>query len=299
MDRADRRGRLAGAALPAARRGVGIARTPPATRSGPGDADGQGGRSADGDPGGGQRGDRDRRRRRPLRRAVPDPGHPDARARRLRAAPELLRSHPVARALGHRPDAAQSVAGRRLPGHPRSPAELPPGHRRLRRRCDLREPRADQDRSRRRGTVLSPLDLYVVRRPPSPKHFLSQRVRQAYDDLAIPPRMAAWLGVVPGLALCAFRDSWRPPPMAAAGLVVLAEVGRRRAGGRRFFPAAASLFAPLWVLERGVCSWLAVRERLVRGGAAYGGGTVPRAASSMRRLRRRFANRTGLAERNG
>jgi hypothetical protein len=149
------------------------------------------------------------------------------------------------------------------------------------------------------GTVLSPLDLYVARRPPSPKHFLSQRVRQAYDDLAIPPRMAAWLGVVPGLSLCAFRERWRPPAIAAAGLVVLAEVGRRRAGGRRFFPAAASLFAPLWVLERGVCSWLAVRERLVRGGAAYGGGRVPRAASSMRRLRRRFANGTGLAEGNG
>jgi hypothetical protein len=147
--------------------------------------------------------------------------------------------------------------------------------------------------------VLSPLDLYVARRPPSTRHFLSQRVRQAYDDLAIPPRMAAWLAVVPGLALAARRRSWRPPALGAAGLVGLAEVGRRRAGGKRVFPAAASLFAPLWVLERGVCSWLAVRRRLAHGGIPYAGGVVPRAASSMRRLRRRFALQEGLGQRDG
>jgi hypothetical protein len=148
------------------------------------------------------------------------------------------------------------------------------------------------------GTVLSPPDLYVARRPPSSKHFLSQRVRQAYDDFAIPARMAAGLAVVPGLALAALRRRWRPPAVAAVGLVGLAEIGRRRSGGRRIFPAIASLFAPLWVLERGVCSWLAVRERLTRGGIPYGDGVVPRAASSMRRLRRRFAERDGLPDGN-
>jgi hypothetical protein len=149
------------------------------------------------------------------------------------------------------------------------------------------------------GTVLSPLDLYVARRPPSAQHFVSQRVRQAYDDFAIPARMAASLAVVPGLVVALLARRWRPPAAAAVGLIALAEAGRRRAGGRRFFPAAASLFAPVWVLERGICSWLAVRERILRGGVSYGGGVVPRAASSMRRLRRRFAHRDGLAERNG
>jgi hypothetical protein len=139
------------------------------------------------------------------------------------------------------------------------------------------------------GTVLSPLDLYVARRPPSTEHFLSQRVRQAYDDFAIPPRMATWLAVVPALAIALARRNWRGPLAAAAGSVALAELGRRRADGRRHFPASASLFAPLWIVERAVCSWLAVRERLGRGGVPYGGGVVPRAASSMRRLRRRFA----------
>jgi hypothetical protein len=149
------------------------------------------------------------------------------------------------------------------------------------------------------GTVISPLDLYVARRPPSAHHFLSQRVRQAYDDFAIPGRMAASLAVVPGLVAAGLSRRWRPPTVAAVGLIALAECGRRRAGGRRFFPAVAPAVAPLWVLERGICSWLAVRERVLRGGVRYGGGVVPRAASSKRRLRRRFAHRDGLSDRDG
>jgi hypothetical protein len=140
------------------------------------------------------------------------------------------------------------------------------------------------------GTVLSPLDLYVARRPPSTEQFLSQRERQAYDDFAIPPRMATWLAVLPSLAVALSRGRRRESAAAAAVVIALAELGRRRAGGRRVFPASASLLAPLWVLERAACSWLAVRDRLTRGGVPYGDGVVPRAASSMRRLRARFAN---------
>jgi hypothetical protein len=139
------------------------------------------------------------------------------------------------------------------------------------------------------GEVISPLDLYVARRPPTTQHFLSQRVRQAYDDFALPPRMAAWLSVLPGLTLALARGRRREAAIAAAGLVALAELGRRRAGGRRHFPASAPVLAPFWVLERGVCSWLALRDRAVRGGVPYGAGVVPRAASSTRRLRKRFA----------
>jgi hypothetical protein len=139
------------------------------------------------------------------------------------------------------------------------------------------------------GAVISPLDLYVPRRPPSTEHFLSQRVRQAYDDFAIPPRMATSLAVVPALGYAIGRRRWRAPAIAAAGLIGLAELGRRRAGGRDRFPASSSAFAPLWMLERGLCSWLALRERIAHGGVRYGDAVVPRAASSMRRLRRRVA----------
>ncbi|HKH22886.1 MAG TPA: glycosyltransferase family 2 protein [Solirubrobacterales bacterium] len=139
------------------------------------------------------------------------------------------------------------------------------------------------------GRVISPLDLYVARRPPSTQQFLSQRKRQAYDDFAIPPRMAAWLAVVPALGLGLARRRWRAPAIAAGALIALAERGRRRAGGRAHFTPDTPAFAPLWVLERGICSWLALRDRLSRGGIPYGDAVVPRAASSMRRLRRRFA----------
>jgi hypothetical protein len=111
--------------------------------------------------------------------------------------------------------------------------------------------------------------------------------------------MAAWLAVVPVLGVSAIRRRPLLPAVAATGLIALAEVGRRRAGGRRVFPAAASLLAPLWVLERGICSWLALRERLLRGGIRYSGRVVPRAASSPARLRRRFARRAELREGNG
>jgi hypothetical protein len=149
------------------------------------------------------------------------------------------------------------------------------------------------------GRVLSPLDLYVARRPPSAEHFLSQRVRQAYDDLAIPPRMAVWLTVLPALGVAAMRRRRLEPAVATAATIALAELGRRRAGGRRYFPAGASVLAPLWVLERAVCSWLAVRERVTHGGITYGGRVIPRAASSMRRLRRRFGAGAAADERYG
>jgi hypothetical protein len=148
------------------------------------------------------------------------------------------------------------------------------------------------------GTVLSPLDLYVARRPPSAEHFASQRVRQAYDDFAIPARMATWLAVLPGLA-AAGRRSARGPALAAAVSIALAELGRRRAGGRGYFPAGASLLAPVWILERGISSWLALRERIRHGGIPYGDSVVPRAASSMRSLRARFAGRDAAVDGDG
>jgi hypothetical protein len=138
------------------------------------------------------------------------------------------------------------------------------------------------------GSVVSPLDLYVARVPPSAGHFWGQRTRQAYDDFALPLRMALWLAVVPLLLLSAIGR--RPaPPLAAAGLAVAAaERGRRRAGGGAVFPATSSLLAPVWVLERGICAWLAVRQRLRFGGVRYGDSVIAVAAHSERQLRGRF-----------
>jgi hypothetical protein len=137
------------------------------------------------------------------------------------------------------------------------------------------------------GRVVTPLDCYVRRLPCSTGHFWSQRVRQAYDDLAQPHRLVVALSVVPVTVRWALRRQWLRMAAAAGTAAVVAEAGRRRAGGSGVFPPSASLFAPLWLAERGVCSWMAVANRLFRGGCPYHGTVIRRAASPVRRLRRR------------
>ncbi|MEA2313628.1 MAG: hypothetical protein QOI03_320 [Solirubrobacteraceae bacterium] len=141
------------------------------------------------------------------------------------------------------------------------------------------------------GTTLSPLDLYVRRLPPTTSHFWGQRTRQAYDDFALPARMACWLALLPLLVLALLRGRLAPAAWSAAGFGVLAEHGRRRSGGSGIFPATASMLAPLWALERGVCSWLAVVQRLRFGGVKYGNSVIPTAAHSKAHIRRVHARR--------
>jgi Glycosyl transferase family 21 len=139
------------------------------------------------------------------------------------------------------------------------------------------------------GRVSTPLDLFVRRLPCRARHFWSQRVRQAYDDLALPARFLAFLAIVPGLLALAPRAGLRGPAALAAASVLLAEAGRRRGGGRRAFGPTAALWAPAWVAERAVCTWLALGTRLVRGGVPYAGTVLRRAATPEAELRRRRA----------
>ena len=139
------------------------------------------------------------------------------------------------------------------------------------------------------GVESVPLGLYVRRLPPTTEHFWSQRVRQAYDEFARPHRLAIWLGVLPSVAVAAFVGGWIAVGSIAALTTVAAEAGRRRAGGRQVFPARASLCAPLWVLERGVCAWLALGAHLLLGGIPYRGRIVSRAATPMRQIEARLS----------
>ncbi len=137
------------------------------------------------------------------------------------------------------------------------------------------------------GTEVAPLDLYVRRVPPTTRHFWSQRVRQAYDELARPARLVSELAVAPCLAALVAARRWRTAIAVLLGApIALAAVGRARGSGRRVFGRDAVLLAPAWVLERAITSWLAVYERVRFGGVRYGGQTIPIAAHSMRSLRR-------------
>lgn len=143
------------------------------------------------------------------------------------------------------------------------------------------------------GTVITPLDLYVARRAPSAAHFLSQRVRQAYDDFAIPLRLGAFLAIGPAAIELLRRGKGRHLTLAALATIGLAELGRRRANGAERFPPSGALLAPAWVGERSLCAWLALGSKL-RGGVPYGDRRLPHSAGSMRRLRRRY--RSGSPE---
>ena len=147
------------------------------------------------------------------------------------------------------------------------------------------------------GRVATPLDLYVARRPPSTAHFLSQRVRQAYDDFAIPARIGAFLALAP-LAAHLIAPRARPSPGSSvrSPRSLIAEIGRRRAGGAARFPPSGSLLAPAWVAERSLCSWLALAAKL-RGGVLYGERPPPplgdpAASTAPPLLRRSSAGRT-------
>jgi hypothetical protein len=136
------------------------------------------------------------------------------------------------------------------------------------------------------GVVHTPLDLYVARRPPSSAHFLSQRVRQAYDDFAIPARMGAWLSILPLVAWLLARRRGGLLAAGAVASVAVAELGRRRANGREHFPLGSSLLAPAWLSERALCSWLAVGAK-IRGGVRYGEVRLPLAGNSVASLSER------------
>lgn len=128
-----------------------------------------------------------------------------------------------------------------------------------------------------------PLDLFVVRRPPSFAHFRHQRVRQAYDEWACPLRLATALAILPGVVVL-ISYSPRLLALAAAASCAVAELGRRHAGGVSVFPPSSALWAPLWLLERSITSWLAL-VAFLEGGVRYRGKRLRRSATSLRRLR--------------
>jgi hypothetical protein len=136
------------------------------------------------------------------------------------------------------------------------------------------------------GVVLDLPGCFVRRHPPTAAHFVRQRVRQAYDEFARPTRMAAFLAVLPTVGWLVARRRVGALGVLAAATVATAEAGRRRAGGRSRFPFSGALLAPVWVVERAVCSWLALVRRLT-GGCPYAGVRFVRAATPVRELRLR------------
>jgi hypothetical protein len=137
------------------------------------------------------------------------------------------------------------------------------------------------------GRFASLDSLFVRRVPPKTMHFWNQRIRQAYDEFARPYRLLAALSVAPGLlALVVSGRALTALALWTAVPIVVAELGRRRSAGRQVFPLSASLCAPLWVVERATCAWLAIASRVIVGGIRYNGRILATAAHSSRALAR-------------
>jgi hypothetical protein len=144
------------------------------------------------------------------------------------------------------------------------------------------------------GRVVNAPDLFVARIPPTTARFWEQRPRQAYDDWAQPLKLAAFLCAAPATLVAARR---RPSILLGAGAlaILVANVGRLRDGGAAVFDRRSTAFAPLWLLERSLLSWVALVRRLSGRGCRYAGGVIDRAATRRWRLRRRF-RATNLAD---
>ena len=132
----------------------------------------------------------------------------------------------------------------------------------------------------RSGVIGRARGLYVGRRPPTTRHFLSQRIRQAYDDFAQPARLAVEAALLPAVVLaCRAAGNGRALAMIALPAIATAEAGRRRAGGKAVFPPTSPMWAPCWLAERAICVWLAIGYRLT-GGIRYGDGRIWDATTS-------------------
>lgn len=148
------------------------------------------------------------------------------------------------------------------------------------------------------GREAAPLDLFVVRRPPSATHFVSQRVRQAYDEWARPVRFAAQLALLPAGILAV---SYGPGFLLAAAAcgIGATEIGRRRGKGRTVFPSSSALWAPVWLAERSVTSWMALSTRLLFGGVRYRATRLKNAATPSRILEENEQKRRSALLENG
>ena len=129
------------------------------------------------------------------------------------------------------------------------------------------------------GTQCTARDVFVRRLPPSTAHFWSQRVRQAYDEFARPIRMLAALCIVPFFVYAATTGQYWPAAAIALLAMATAGIGWLRQGAFRYFSPLSVLCAPFWVVERGLCAWLALYTRVRHGGVRYAGTVVRRAAS--------------------
>ncbi|HEV2718590.1 MAG TPA: hypothetical protein VG323_01125 [Thermoanaerobaculia bacterium] len=114
------------------------------------------------------------------------------------------------------------------------------------------------------AAVHSAPELFVRCEPPRVGTWLRERARQADDDFALPLKTAFFFALLPVAALLIAFGGARLAGGYVGALVVgsLALALRGRAGAAAIFPFRASLFAPLWLLERSMSVYWALLRKL-------------------------------------
>ncbi len=117
-------------------------------------------------------------------------------------------------------------------------------------------------------------DLFVRKRPPAFRKWLEQRPRQAYEDFGLRVKTALFFALPLGLILSTFVSGFSGAAiylgMTAIVAVLFAVRGRARGRAAEFFPLTACFFAPLWLFERTLSTYLALYWYLRYGGYPFG-----------------------------
>jgi hypothetical protein len=129
-------------------------------------------------------------------------------------------------------------------------------------------------------------NVFVRREPGALDEWLSERLRAAGDDFALPFKSVFFFSLVPVLLLLAVIGGIRLAGSYASviAFATFALAVRGRAGAAQFFPLRACLFAPVWVFERSVSVYWALFRKL-RGADAEAEGVSEPAADTSSTLR--------------
>lgn len=111
-------------------------------------------------------------------------------------------------------------------------------------------------------------DLFIRKRPPRFQKWLEQRPRQAYEDFGLRFKTILFAALLP-LAICTAIVDARYLSILSLS-ILLAFAGWLRGDARRHFPLHVCLFAPLWVIERTISTYLAFWWFVRRGGYPFG-----------------------------
>ena len=117
-------------------------------------------------------------------------------------------------------------------------------------------------------------DLFVRKLPPSFRKWIEQRPRQAYEDFGLRVKTIFFASLLPlgiGLPfLLGARATLVIGGIFALLAMTVAAAGRARGTAARFFPFTACWWAPFWIFERALSTYLALYWYLVYRGYPFG-----------------------------